>query len=696
MITWRGKNNNNLDLIKSPDDIKQMTEKELVELAKETRDFLLENVSKTGGHLASNLGAVELTLALHHVFDSPNDKIIWDVGHQSYVHKMITGRMDGFSNLRKTGGMSGFPKRVESEHDIYDTGHSSTSIAAALGIATARDLKGEDYEVIAVIGDGSMTGGPAFEALNNVGNANTKIIILLNDNGMSISRNIGGLSEHLGKLRTSTGYQQAKETIKDKLDQVPVLGSGLKSVLGSTKDNLKYMLLSGGVLFEELGLTYLGPIDGHNIKDVINALRQAKNLDGPVIVHAITKKGKGYKHAEFDPNRFHGIGSFDIESGETISKQELTYSEVFGDALYEVAKYNPRITAITAAMCDATGLNKMQEEFPERVFDVGIAEAYGVIFAAGQAINGMHPYVAIYSSFLQRAYDEIMEDVCLQKLPVTFAIDRAGIVGADGETHHGIFDFSYLIPMPGMTVYSPCDAVQLRKMIELSSKETGPVAIRYPRGNAEIKNLTKVQYEGKNIRLYSGTDVDILAVGPMLNQAIKARKLLKDEGIDAGVVNISLVKNGQEEKPKPGTYLIDEKHIHPLIVTLEDNVKPGGFGDFFNSMMVDNNLIDGNRILNIAWPDKFIEQGSTDDLYKAYGLDAEGIKNSIVKELNLVYGEDVTETKHERVRDSHEKEERMQILHTIFHEEHDDSLKERNKEKKDKKKRVTIGNKKEQ
>ncbi len=620
--------------IKSPSDIKNLNKKELDYLAVEIREFLIDNVSKTGGHLASNLGAVEITLGLHYVFNSPTDKIIWDVGHQAYVHKMLTGRLNAFSGLRKTGGMSGFPKRVESPHDIYDTGHSSTSIPAALGMATARDLSGETYDIIAVIGDGSMTGGPSFEALNNAGNINTKIIILLNDNGMSISKNIGGISEHLGKLRTSTGYQQAKVKVKGKLNQVPVLGSGLKSAIGSTKENIKYMLMPEGVLFEEFGLTYIGPIDGNNINDVITGLNQAKKADGPVLLHMITEKGKGYIPAERDPNVFHGIGPFDKETGAALSSGKTTYSEVFGEALFDVAKYNDRVTAITAAMCDATGLGPMLTEFPERVFDVGIAEAYGVIFAAGQAISGYHPFVAIYSSFLQRAYDEIMEDVCLQKLPVTFAVDRAGVVGADGETHHGVFDLSYLLPMPGLSIFTPCDANELRLMIKKCAYIDAPTAIRYPRGAAEMDLLLDQPIEDDqsyNIRLFDGKDLDLYAVGTMLRHAIDARDLLSIEGIDAGIVYIGMVKDGSNMEPEPETYLLYDKQSNKPIFTIEDNVITGGFGEYLASVLNNNGFNTNNRICNLAWPDKFIEHGDTKDLFNIYKMDAVGICQKVIE-----------------------------------------------------------------
>ena len=619
--------------ITSPQDIKNMSPEELELTALAIREFLIEKVSKTGGHIASNLGVVEITLGLHYVFDSPKDKIIWDVGHQAYVHKILTGRVNDFDNLRKTDGMSGFPKRHESPHDIYETGHSSTSIAAAQGMATARDLQKEDYEIISVIGDGSLTGGPAFEALNNVGHSPSKIIIVLNDNGMSISNNIGGLSEHLSKLRTSTGYLNAKEKVKDALDKVPVVGGGLRSILANTRDNIKYMLISGGVFFEELGLTYLGPYDGNDIKDVIYAFKQAKSLDRPVLVHMITKKGCGYKPAEEDPNRFHGIGAFNPETGDSLKSGKITYSEIFGDALSNLALRHENITAITAAMCDATGLGKMQKILPDRIFDVGIAEAYGVIFAAGQAISGLHPYVAIYSSFLQRAYDEILEDVCLHKLPVTFAIDRAGVVGADGETHHGIYDLSYLIPMPGMKIFAPCDGNQLREMINYSYEYNGPCAIRYPRGEA-LESIVNEEFTGNNIRICKGEDVEIFAVGNMVSHGLEAVDILKKEyGINAGLVDVAVVKDGSE-KPSLETYLIDKDGDLPnLIVTLEDNVVTGGFGAYLTGLLTEECIMSNKYIMILGWPDKFIQHGDTADLFEIYGLNGRAIAKRIAEAL---------------------------------------------------------------
>ena len=604
--------------IHSPEDIKKLDEKALETLANEIREFLIDAVSKTGGHLASNLGVVELTLALHKVFDAPKDKIIWDVGHQSYVHKLITGRRDEFTGLRQTDGMSGFPKRSESEYDVYDTGHSSTSVSAAFGMATARDLKNEKHEVIAVIGDGSFTGGPAFEGINSIGQSGTKVVIVLNDNGMSISKNIGGLSDHLGKLRTSRKYASAKEKVKGTLDKIPVIGSGLKRAIGGAKERIKYAIINEGVLFEELGLTYLGPVDGHDIEDVCEAFMLAKKTSGPVIVHVITQKGHGYAPAEKHPDRFHGIGPFDKETGRVISSNKATYSDLFGDAIYELATRNDNITAISAAMTDATGLGIMNDRMPDRVFDVGIAEANAVLMAAGQAVEGMHPVVAVYSSFLQRAYDEILEDVCMQNLPVTFAVDRAGLVGADGETHQGIFDISYLLTMPNMTVIAPCDGVQLREMLEYAVNLDSPVTIRYPRGAAICNSLAGDRFIGRNILVKDGKDAVILAVGTMLEHALKAAERLCGEGIDVGVINVGYVNASAIED-----FPLSNKGA--LLITVEDNVASGGFGERFRAANPNSNVI------SIAWPNKFIEQGSPDEIFSRYGMDEKGIADRIRK-----------------------------------------------------------------
>lgn len=613
----------NLTEYNFPEDLKTMSPDELNLLSYSIRDFLIENISKTGGHLASNLGVVELTIALHRVFDSPEDKIIWDVGHQSYVHKILTGRAGDFDTLRKLDGLSGFPKRKESPHDIYDTGHSSTSISAAAGIAAGRDLKGDKYDVIAVIGDGSMTGGLAFEALNNLGMSKSRVIVILNDNGMSISRNIGGLSEHLGKLRTSEGYLNAKASIKKSIEKIPGIGASLRGSIAKAKDRVKYAIISGGVIFEELGFTYLGPADGHDIDDLIEVLEHAKHVNGPVLVHVITKKGKGYRQAEIYPDRFHGTGPFNTETGHELSPSKVTYSEVFGRKILELADRDDKITAISAAMCDATGLGGFAVKYPKRFFDVGIAEGHGVTFAAGLACAGFKPVVAIYSSFLQRAYDEILEDVCLQQLPVIFALDRAGIVGADGETHHGIFDISYLSTAPGMTILTPASGKQLEEMLEYAASLDHPAAVRYPRGAAAVEPSIKERFTGKNIRISCGRDVDILACGTTYADGRKAVEILRDAGIDAGLVNIGIVKPGEYG------FLKDDAGIrNKLYVTLEDNTLNGGFGEIFKA---EN---DDLRVFSLGWPDKFIEHGSTAELKERYGLTPEAVAISVARALD--------------------------------------------------------------
>lgn len=600
-----------------PADLKYMDIGQLELLSVAIREFLIEKVSKTGGHLASNLGVVELTLALHKIFDSPRDKIIWDVGHQSYVHKILTGRADEFDNLRQMGGISGFPKTKESVHDVYETGHSSTSVSAAAGMAAARDIRGEDYEVIAVIGDGSLTGGMAFEALNNVGASKSKMLVILNDNGMSISRNIGGVSQHLSKLRTSDGYLKFKQSLKKNLKKIPVFGEALALDLGHVKDRVKYALLSGGVIFEELGFTYLGPVDGHNLSELLDVLELARHINGPVFIHVITKKGKGYRTAEQNPDKFHGVGPFNPETGALKQSADMTYSKVFGNTLLKLAEQNPKIAAISAAMCDATGLTPFAEKFPKRFFDVGIAEAHAVTFAAGLAKNGIRPVTAIYSSFLQRAYDQILEDVCLQNLPVIFAVDRAGIVGADGETHHGVFDLSYLSSMPNMTVLTPKDGTQLASVLEFAMTLDSPCAVRYPRGACSFNENAVTHYNGKNIRLSEGADADIWAVGKMTETAETVRDILSSKGISAGVVDVVSVK--------PLDLSCFKKGIP--VITIEDNMLAGGFGEKMRRKT------GAEKMLNFGWPDQFIEHGDCDSLYRKYGLDAESIAERICEYL---------------------------------------------------------------
>ena len=599
-----------------PEELKNMSESELDLLAVQIREFLVEKVSRTGGHLASNLGVVELTIALHKAFTSPRDKIIWDVGHQCYVHKILTGRAGDFAGLRTFGGMSGFPKRRESIHDVYDTGHSSTSLSAAYGLAVSRDLTGGEGEVIAVIGDGSLTGGIAYEALNNIGSSGSKVIVILNDNGMSISKNTGSISQHLGNLRTSSGYQNAKEKLKNTLDDIPKIGKGLTRFLSETKDWVKYLMVSGGVLFEELGFTYLGPVNGHCLEDLLPVLEQARNAKGPVLVHVITKKGKGYRPAEKDPNKFHGIAPFDPETGELLKKSGPGYGDVMGRKLTAMARENQRITAISAAMISATGLERFQEVFPERLFDAGIAEAHAVSFAAGMAIGGLRPFVAIYSSFLQRAYDQIIEDVCLQELPVVFLVDRAGIVGADGETHHGIFDISYFRSFPGMTLLAPACAEELTAMMDYACSLGKPCAIRYPRGSAPFKEEEK-PFRGPSVSLAEGKDAVLLAVGPMADTALGAREILMNKGIDLGVIKISIVD------PE----LIPELPPDIPVFTLEDGALSGGFGEGAARCLKER------RVIPFAWPDCFVEHGSPEELYRKYKLDKEGIAERIAEEI---------------------------------------------------------------
>ena len=606
-----------------PQDLKAMDYDELELLTYEIRDFLVESVSKTGGHLASNLGAVELSIALHKVFDSPKDKLIWDVGHQTYVHKILTGRASGFSGLRQLDGMSGFPKSKESPHDIFDTGHSSTSISLGLGMAAARDLNGEDYNVVSVIGDGAMTGGVAFEALNNVSSLNSKMIVILNDNEMSISKNTGGFPKYLSKLRGSGKYVSIKSQIKKNVLKVPVIGEGVVAGMKHARDSIKYAMIDG-IMFEELGFKYFGPIDGHNIRELCETLELAKNYHKPVFIHVMTKKGKGYSKAEERPDMFHGIGPFDMDTGLPLKKSSLpSYSKVFGNKLCEMADKDERVTAVSAAMIDGTGLEGFNKLFPKRMFDVGIAEGHAVTFAAGLAKAGLKPYVAVYSTFLQRAYDQIIEDVCLQELPVTFCIDRAGIVGADGETHHGIFDISYLRHIPNMTIMAPKDGDELEAMLEYSLQMDGPCAIRYPRGSAETIGKTNKIQIGKSHQLKRGTDVEIWSVGTMAKIVLEAADILKSNGISASVINAEFIKPLDKEK------LEKSASKYPLIVTVEDNMVSGGFGESVKEYLKGNDL----KVINVGWPDSFIEHGTADELYKKHGMDAKSIAERIIKEL---------------------------------------------------------------
>ena len=609
-----------------PSDLKKMDFRELELLSYEIRDFLVANVAETGGHLASNLGVVELAIALHRVFDAPEDKLIWDVGHQSYVHKILTGRAEQFDTLRTYGGMSGFPKRCESPYDVFDTGHSSTSIGLGLGLAAARDLKGEDHHVVAIIGDGAMTGGAAFESLNNAGNMNTDLIVVLNDNGMSISPNTGGLSRHLIKISGTAKYNAVKKQVKKGMSKVPRIGEDLISGVHNAKDRIKYAMIEG-IIFEELGFKYIGPVDGHDTRELCKVLSMAKDIDGPVLVHALTTKGKGYTHAEENPELFHGIGPFDPDTGKPrLVKKNRSWSECAGDALTKIADENDDAVVVCAAMIDGTGLAGYSDKHPKRIYDTGIAEGHAVTFAAGLAAAGERPFVVIYSTFLQRAYDHILEDVCLQNLPVVFCLDRAGIVGADGETHHGIFDVSYLRAMPNLCFLAPADGRQLEEMIAFAADHDGPCAIRYPRGEAASIHGLDAFEAGKAQKIREGSKVSIWALGNMLSHALEAADILSTEGTDATVVNIASIS------PLDIDMLREDALGHDLIVTIEDNVLSGGIGECISGELAKIAIQtedDTAEHIAIGWPDRFIEHGSTEDLFREYGLDAVSLAERI-------------------------------------------------------------------
>lgn len=614
-----------LEKINEPNDIKKIDKSQLPELADEIRKFLVEKVSKKGGHLASNLGVVELTMALHLCLDLPNDKIVWDVGHQSYTHKVLTGRKDGFDELRSYGGMSGFPKRRESNCDAFDTGHSSTSLSAGLGIVTANQLKGDDSTVVSVIGDGALTGGLAFEALNNAANINRNFIMILNDNEMSIAQNVGGLSSYLSGIRTGNAYNGLKDGVVKSLNSIPVVGEKLIYHIKKTKSSIKQLLIPG-MLFENMGITYLGPVDGHNITQLVRVIKEAKKLDHAVIIHVITKKGMGYEPAEKHPSRFHGVEPFNQITGEPVkAKKSVTYTDTFSHYISKYAKDNEKIVAITAAMPDGTGLKRFAHMYPDRFFDVGIAEGHAVTFAAGFASAGLKPYVAIYSSFLQRAYDQIIHDVCIQNLPVVFMVDRAGFVGGDGETHQGIFDISYFNTIPNMNVCAPKNRYELADMIKYSTYFNGPIAIRYPRGEAYegLKEYREAIVYGRAEVIYKERDIALLAVGSMVKEAEKARELLKKRGYNVSLINARFVKPFDEK------CIIKLAKDHKLLVTIEENVINGGFGEqvlkFVNSADIDI------KVQNLAIPNQYLEQGSVDVLRKEAGLDphyiAERVEN---------------------------------------------------------------------
>ena len=598
-----------------PQDLKGMSQEELELLAEQIREFLVDNISRTGGHLASNLGVVELTIALHKAFDTPEDQLIWDVGHQSYVHKILTGRADNFITLRQFGGMSGFPKVKESPYDTFDTGHSSTSISIAAGMAAARDLNNENYHVAAIIGDGSLTGGIAYEALNNVGASHSDVIVILNDNGMSIEPNTGGVSKHLSKLRSSEKYNDFKRNLKSNVGKVPVIGKAAVNGMMHIRDTIKYAMIEGA-MFESIGFKYFGPIDGHDFDELFETLEAAKAVNGPVLVHVVTQKGKGYVNAESNPSKFHGTGPFDKNTGNPLkSSGGISYSAAFGNKLTEIAKENDKVVAISAAMLEGTGLSGFAKTFPERTFDVGIAEGHAVTFAAGMAAKGFRPVVAVYSTFLQRAYDQIVQDVALQDLPVVFGIDRAGIVGADGETHHGMFDISYLTHIPNMTVLAPADKSELEAMMDYAMTLDGPSSIRYPRGTAP--DLQLGGDVSRSLVIKQGTDVEIWSAGNMLETAMKASEMLCERGIDAGVVNARILK------PLDLEAVEESASRTKLIVTLEDNVISGGFGQAIAAELKNTD------ILNLGWPDEFIEHGTSQELYEKHGLDPQSITERI-------------------------------------------------------------------
>ena len=614
-----------LDQIQSPQDLQQLTDEECSQLAKEIRHFLVESVSKTGGHLASNLGVVELTLALHQMYNTYQDKIIWDVGHQTYVHKILTGRKDAFDTLRQYGGLSGFPKRHESVHDHFNTGHSATSISAALGMATARDLKEEKHQILAVIGDGALTGGMAFEALNHAGQSHVDLTVVLNDNKMSIAKNVGGLSNYLTKIRTMPVYSRLKEDIEHLMDHFS-LGKTVYRTAEKAKDSIKYFFVPG-ILFEELGFTYIGPIDGHNLQDLKEAFRLAKRIGGPKLVHVLTVKGKGYQPAEKFPAKFHGIGAFTPESGLLRSKKnQQTFSDVAGASLEKAAEKDPRVVAITAAMPDGTGLSTFERRFPKRFFDVGIAEQHAVTFAAGQAAAGLKPYFAVYSSFLQRAYDQVIHDVCLQKLPVTFLVDRAGLVGQDGETHHGVFDLSCLTGIPNLTIMSPADGRELEDMIAYSMDLEGPALIRYPRGEAFHLPVprTPLQLGRGRMLAEDGTDFLLIALGTMNQTALQVAADARNEGLRGSVLDPRFVK------PLDEGLLLKQGRATQRVYVLEEGQKLGGLGSQIQALYQENGLKATVEI--IALPDRFTEQGDMTNLYQQLGMTPEQILQGMLKD----------------------------------------------------------------
>lgn len=613
-----------LEKITKPGDVRKLPAEQLPELAGEIRKFLVETMSRTGGHLASNLGVVELTIALHRVFELPGDKLIWDVGHQSYTHKILTGRKDAFDSLRQEGGLSGFPKRSESDCDVFDTGHSSTSISAGVGYVRARELKKENYSVVSIIGDGALTGGMAYEALNNAAELKTNFIIVLNDNAMSISKNVGGISTYLGGIRTAASYTELKMGVTRALEKIPKIGPGMVDAVRKTKSSIKQIVIPG-MLFENMGITYLGPVDGHDIPQLVRIFQEAKRFEGPILVHVLTRKGQGYEPALRHPARFHGAGPFEIETGLPLTKSGPTYTDIFSTVMRKMGDREPSVAAVTAAMPTGVGLKRFANMFPDRCFDVGIAEEHAVTFAAALALGGMVPVVAIYSSFLQRAYDQMLHDVCMQNLHVVFAIDRAGLVGSDGETHHGIFDLSYLNSMPNMTVMAPKNLWELSDMMKFAVHFDGPIALRYPRGEAYTgleEHREPLRY-GRAEVLEQGEKVALLAVGNMVKTAVQVRELLQEQGLSVTLVNMRFVKPFDME-------LVRElAKSHDLLVTMEENVRSGGFGEQVAAFAMEEEL--PARVQIIALPNRFIHQGSVSSQMRETGIDAQSVAEKILE-----------------------------------------------------------------
>lgn len=613
-----------LEKIKEANDVKQLSLSECEQLAQEIRDFLIRSLSETGGHLASNLGVVELTIALHRFLHFPEDKLVWDVGHQAYTHKILTGRKEQFATLRKTGGLSGFPKRKESDCDAFDTGHSSTSISAGLGLVQARDLKGENYQVVSVIGDGALTGGMAYEALNNAAELKKNFIIILNDNEMSITRNVGGMSSYLDHIRMAAPYTELKMGVTNALKKIPKVGDGMVDALHKTKSSIKQLVIPG-MLFENMGLTYLGPVDGHDMRQLGKVLQEAKRKQGPVLIHVLTEKGRGYEPAMRHPARFHGAAPYEIETGLPKSNGNPSYTDIFSTVMRKFGDREPDVVAVSAAMVPGTGLNRFGNMFPERLFDVGIAEEHAVTFAAGLALGGLRPVVAIYSSFLQRAVDQILHDVCMQNLPVVFAVDRAGLVGSDGETHHGCFDLSYLSMMPNMTVMAPKNKWELSDMLKFAIRQKSPVAIRYPRGEAYtgLEDYRAPIEMGKAEILEKGKEIAILAVGNMVRTAVQVTENLRNCGYEPTLVNMRFVK------PLDMDLLEILREDHSLIVTMEENVKSGGFGE--QVMTYYGSRLHSPAVRIVAIEDKFVPHGSVEDLMHQQQMDSASVTERILR-----------------------------------------------------------------